>query len=147
MFLPETYRTWGDEHGQYSQGRYILLFQAQWDLTKASCPQGLRVLVRTAKLSLVDGRMTGLLRLNCPGRELAFGFLLSGAFGNDGLPLVCPARLWEHLHCVPPAIESRFWLETGDYRHSPGASAIFDWAKEQASRLRRLRKHDRNSEH
>lgn len=145
MFLPTDYRAWEGEDGQHAKGHFILLFQRKWEPGKEAMPCELRVLVRAVQLNQLGGFMMGRVKIKCPGWEDAIALSLSGAFGNDNLPMTCPDRLWEHLHPVPQEVADRFWTATGGNEPGAGSAAIFEWAKSQADSLQRLRKHDQTS--
>lgn len=145
MFLPTDYQGWRtEEDGQeHVKGRFIMLFQQKWDAGTAEMPRELRVLVRAVQLDQAGNFMTGRVKIKCPDQTEVVALSLSGAFGNDNLPITCPERLWKHLHPVPQELADQFWTTPAGNESRAGSAVIFEWVRTHADNLQRLQKHDK----
>jgi hypothetical protein len=142
MFLHNNYRQWLVDDRAYARGVFAMLFSRKWDSTQGPLSADLRVLVRVVCLSEIDGQMTGRLSVPCPQQEQAVSLTLQGAFGNGGLPIPCPERLWPHLHVVPEPLAEQFWHSPIGEEPGEGPKAVYYWAKERINLLKRLHKND-----
>lgn len=141
MFLSDAgYKGWDDDDGSHASGMFILLFQQSWRAGDEPMPRELRVLVRKVRLDQLGNFMMGKVAIKCPGREDLVSLSLSGSFGNDNLPITCPASLWDYLHPVPQEVSEHYWTTPEGNESGHGAKAIYDWVQTQGENLQRLRK-------
>jgi hypothetical protein len=66
--------------------------------------------------------------------------VLSGAYGDDGLPMSEESYpgLWDHLHPVPGELVKAFWDGGGHNTSGSETMAMHAWAKANAKKLRQL---------
>ena len=138
MFLKS--QRWDSRNGQHARGSFLMLFTCP-PKREGRCCRELRALVRYTSMSQCGHFMMGRVFIAIPGVDEKRKVVLSGTYGDDGLPCDADPDLWGYLHPVPQELAELYWHNTEGH-NSAGAEGptMHAWALRNAKLLSRLQK-------